>query len=152
MKNKLYLSVLTISLIVFFGSFVIASGKKVEKLPEKKEADYFKIYTPGTEDVVDYAKYGEFKNVGTNKYKYVPSDFKALKEASGEGIYPNLDSVYKSPRYKELMRDKKLEGDKWTYVNTRNTELNYYKWATAQEDPGVRQYYIALALENAGNY
>ncbi len=152
MKHKLYLSILTMSLIVFFGSFVVASGKKVEKLPEKKAPEYFEIHTPGTEDVVDYEKYGEFQNVGTNKYKYVPSDFKALKEASGEGIYPNVADVYKSPRYKELMREKKLEGDKWTYVNTRNTELNYYKWATAQEDPGVRQYYVALALENAGNY
>ncbi len=152
MAKKLYLSVLIFSLMFSATVTVFAAGKKAENVPQKENQKIFEIYTPGTQDLIDYTKYGEFQNVGTNKYKYVPSDFKGLKEASGEGIYPNVDSVFKSPRYKELMREKKLEGDKWNFVNTTDYELNYYKWATAQEDPGVRQYYIALALENAGNY
>lgn len=151
MTKKLYLSVLIISLMVSSSLNVFSAGKK-QDLPKEENSKVFEIYTPGTENIVDYTKYGEFQNVGTNKYKYVPSDFKGLKAASGEGIYPNIDSVYKSPRYKELMKEKKLEGDKWNFVNTTDCELNYYKWATAQEEPGVRQYYIALALENAGNY
>jgi len=110
------------------------------------------FYNEGTEEVVDYEKYGIFENVDTNKYKYKPTDFKGLKKASGEGIYPNIADVYKNQEYKEFKREGKLEGDKWDFVNTVNSNLNYYKWATAQEDPGVRQYYVALALENAGYY
>jgi len=110
------------------------------------------FYNEGTEEVVDYEKYGIFENVDTNKYKYKPTDFKGLKKASGEGIYPNIADVYKNQEYKEFKREGKLEGDKWDFVNTVNANLNYYKWATAQEDPGVRQYYVALALENAGYY
>lgn len=152
MKKGLSLSILIFSSIFFLSTISFSSGKKPEKNLQLSKQDVFQIHTPGTEDVIDYTKYGEFQNVDTNKYKYVPSDFKGLKEASGEGIYPNVADVFKSPRYKELMREKKLDGDKWSFVNKRDTELNYYKWASAQEDPGVRQYYIALALENAGNY
>ena len=61
MKKKLYLSVLTFSLIIFISSVIFAAGKKVEKFPEP-ERDYFEIYTPGTEEVIDYTKYGEFQN------------------------------------------------------------------------------------------
>ena len=31
----------------------------------------FELLDPGTEDIVDYAKYGEFRNVGTREYQYV---------------------------------------------------------------------------------
>ena len=110
------------------------------------------FYNEGTEDVIDYEQYGVFENVDTNKYKYKPTDFKALKEASGEGIYPNVADVYKNPEYKQFKKEGKLDGNQWDFVNTTNFNLNYYKWATTQEDPGVKLYYTALALENAGYY
>ena len=136
--------VLAISINVF------AAKKEVQT--KVKPIVPINFYNEGTEEVVDYEKYGIFENVDTNKYKYKPTNFKGLKEASGEGIYPNIADVYKNQEYKEFKREGKLEGDKWDFVNTVNSNLNYYKWATAQEDPGVRQYYVALALENAGYY
>jgi beta-glucuronidase len=149
MTKKSILSLLTFLLLIGSVSFALASGKKPKSMPTVKP---FNIYTPGTDEIIDYEKYGEFQNLGTNKYKYVPSDFAGLKAASGEGIYPNVADIYKNPEYKKMKAEKKLEGDKWSFVNTTDPQANYFKWATAQEDPGVRQYYIALALEQAGNY
>ena len=144
-KNLLFVvCILAISMNVF------AAKKEVQT--KVKPIVPINFYNEGTEEVVDYEKYGIFENVDTNKYKYKPTNFKGLKEASGEGIYPNIADVYKNQEYKEFKREGKLEGDKWDFVNTVNSNLNYYKWATAQEDPGVRQYYVALALENAGYY
>ncbi|MDD2523722.1 MAG: glycoside hydrolase family 2 TIM barrel-domain containing protein, partial [Endomicrobiaceae bacterium] len=147
MTKKISLLLLTFSLLIGLVSFSFASGKKVKNVIQP-----FEIYTPGTEEIIDYEKYGDFLNLGTNKYKYVPKDFSALKIVSGEGIYPNVTDIYKNPNYKKMKAEKKLEGDKWNFVNSTDFQANYFKWATAQEDPGVRQYYIALALEQAGNY
>ena len=30
----------------------------------------FELWDPGTEDVIDYEKYGEFLDLGTGKYRY----------------------------------------------------------------------------------
>lgn len=136
----LILSVLMISINVFAAK------------NETKPIVPINFYNEGTEEIVDYENYGVFENVDTNKYKYKPTDFKALKEASGEGIYPNVADVYKNPEYKQLKKEGKLEGNQWDFVNTTDFNLNYYKWATTQEDPGVKLYYTALALENAGYY
>ena len=156
MKKNLLLFVVDVMFFLFFvmsvNSVVFASVEQLSNTSNNSKRSFFKISTPGTDKFIDYSKYGEFQNIGTDQYKYVPSDFKGLRSASGEGIYPNIADVFKSPRYKELLKEKKLEGDKWDFVNSINFELNYYKWATAQEEPGVKQYYIALALENAGNY
>ena len=148
MKNRGYLSIFVFSLILFVSSALFV----LDQVYGKNTKKVFKIETPGTEEYVDYSKYGKFVGLGTAKYKYITEDHKGLKEASGEGIYPNIADAYKSSRYKELLKAKKLEGDKWDFINTTNFELNYYKWATTQEAPGLKQYYIAVALENAGNY
>lgn len=147
MTRKFCFVAITLAIIMNLTAFSFASGKKTNSVVKP-----FEIYTPGTEDFVDYEKYGEFQNIGTDKYKYVPKDFAGLKAASGEGVYPNVADVYKNPDYKKMKAEKKLEGNKWSFVNTTNPQANYFKWATAQEDPGVRQYYTALALEQAGNY
>ncbi|MDR2192688.1 MAG: hypothetical protein LBO62_07425, partial [Endomicrobium sp.] len=74
------------------------------------------------------------------------------KKASGEGIYPNTKSVLSSPVYQKFLSENKLKGNHWNFVNSGDCELDYYKWTVAAEDPGVKLYYTALALENAGNY
>jgi tetratricopeptide (TPR) repeat protein len=142
--------------IIFLLMALITSGttslQAVSKKEKKTVHTQINIFTPGTDDFLDYSKYGEFENLGTDKYKYTIKDSAGLKQASGEGIFPNITDIYKSPDFKKLKREKKLEGDKWAFVNTLDSQANYYKWATAQEEPGVKQYYTALALEQAGDY
>lgn len=111
----------------------------------------FKLYDPGREVAVDYEKYGEFKNIGTEKYKYKIKDRKGLAAAVGEGIFPNSKSVRKDSAFKKYQKKKKLTGSHWAYVNTADYQANFYRWAIAAEEPGVKQFYTAVALENAGH-
>lgn len=104
---------------------------------------------PGKRGAIDYEQYGKFENVGTKDYKYVVTDKEGLGEAVGEGIFPNF-SASKDPRYKELLKEGKLAGKHWNFVDIRDPELAFYKWATAAEDQGVKQFYIAMMLERAG--
>ncbi|MEI8345509.1 MAG: hypothetical protein WCG06_05500, partial [Candidatus Omnitrophota bacterium] len=109
----------------------------------------FSLADPGTEQIIDYSKYGTFEGLGTEKYQYKITDKVGLSAALGEGIYPN-NFVYKDPVYKMLVTKGKLVGTQWDYINIDNQQLAFYKWATANEAPGVKQYYVALALEKLG--
>lgn len=109
----------------------------------------FRLYDPGTETAVDYAKYGTFEGLGTEKYSYKLTDRKGLSAAVGEGIYPN-NSVYKDPTYRLLVTKGKLAGSAWDYVNIENQQLAFYKWATSHDTMAVQQYYTALALDKLG--
>jgi beta-glucuronidase len=140
-KNKDVLMILTcvIFLITFFPFY------------GHSEPDVlFKLYDPGTEEIVDYEKYGKFVNIGTNKYKYKITDRKGLSEAVGEGIYPSY-SIGKDPEYKKFRKEKKLEGSHWSFVNISDHQAAFYKWATAAEEPGVKQFYTSEALEKSGH-
>ena len=48
------------------------------------DAALFKLSDAGTEDIVNYEKYGRFENGGTKDYKYVITDPKGLADAVGE--------------------------------------------------------------------
>ena len=109
----------------------------------------FSLHNTGTEKIVQYDKYGEFVKKGTSEYHYVIKDRAGLVRAVGEGIYPG-SLVFKDPVYKKLVKEKKLTGTHWNYIDTEDPKIAFYKWATAGEDPGVKQFYTALALENAG--
>ena len=111
----------------------------------------FKILDPGNAKWVDYEKYGQFQNEGTSNYKYVVNDSAGLKAASGEGIYPNTQSVLNNPDYQAARAAGKLNGSHWDFVNTDNFQLNFFKWATASEDPGVKLFFTAAALDKSGN-
>lgn len=134
------------------------SGKDVETILEAannfnqsmtyEKIKPFPIYDAGAEEWVNYEKYGEFKNPGTKDYEYVVKDLKGLAAASGEGIYPNTESVLNSPDY----NPKKLKGNVWKFIYTDNFQRDFYKWATTEDDPGLKLYYTALVLENSGNY
>jgi len=125
---------------LLFSADAPAPAKPVEKLT---------LATPGTEDVIDYAKYGEFRNVGTDKFSYAIKDRKGLAEASGEGVDPN-QSFSKDPTYLDLKKKNALKGTYWDYTDHVCRPLRFYAWAGATEDPGVRQYYMAKGLEDNG--
>ena len=106
---------------------------------------------PGTEFPVDYSKYGTFVDEGGTDYHYQITDRIGLAKAVGEGIYPNDGSVYSDPAYRRREQAKQLDGDYWDFVNIDDTQLSFLKWATTSEEPGVQQFYTALALERAGH-
>ena len=127
----------------------LAAAQKYNSARKYDVPKPFKIFDAGTDEWIDYTKYGEFHGVGTENYKYVVKDMQALRAASGEGIWPNTQSVHKNPDYTKL--SKKLHGNKWDYVNTDEHQLNFFKWATEKDDPGVKLFYTAMALEKSGN-
>ncbi len=111
----------------------------------------FPLYEEGSEDIVDYEKYGDFENLGTADYRYKIKDKKGLSSAIGVGIYPN-NVIYRDPTFKEYMSSGLLNGNHWDFVNSDNLHANFYKWTTAGEDPGVKLFYTAHALERAMHY
>ncbi len=134
-------------IIVFVLSLVFISFSVNANEAHKAE---FELYSLGKEGIIDYEEYGEFQNVGAADYKYKVTDREGLKEAAGEGVYPNTKSVYEDPLYKKKKDEGALKGNHWDFVNIDDHALSFYKWATAPESPGVKQYYTALALEKAG--
>jgi beta-glucuronidase len=127
------------------GSIEIEQKKKVSQTPTK-----IVLYDPGKEDFVEYCKYGEFQNIGSEKYQYVIKDQEGLSAAVGEGIYPNTTSVRWDLEFKRAQKDKRLEGSHWDFVHSPDLEAAFLKWATAPEPTGVRLFYTALILEKAG--
>ncbi|MFA6358373.1 MAG: glycoside hydrolase family 2 TIM barrel-domain containing protein [Candidatus Omnitrophota bacterium] len=127
------------------GSIEIEQKKKVSQLVTK-----LVLFDPGKEDFVDYAKYGEFKNIGTKDYAYVIVDQKGLIEAVGEGVYPNNSAVRKNPIFKQVIKDKRLEGDVWDFLYSPDQEAAFVKWTTSSEPQGVKLYGTGLVLEKAG--
>ena len=109
------------------------------------------LFDPGAELVVDYAQYGTFRNVGVADYHYEISDLAGLSRVVGEGIYPNTTSLYQDPAYQQREAAGQLEGDHWDFLQLNDTQRMFLKWATAPEEAGVRQFYTALALEQAGH-
>ncbi|MBN2143067.1 MAG: hypothetical protein JW774_00440 [Candidatus Aureabacteria bacterium] len=111
----------------------------------------FKQNDEGTEFPVDYSQYGEFKNMGTSEYEYVVKDDMLLAKATGDGIFPNNFTIYYDPAYKQLTAERRLQGSIWDLVNTADVQACYIKWAIEEnEEPGVKQFYIAHNLERAG--
>jgi len=122
-----------------------AAGPKVSQLKTK-----LALYDPGKEDVVDYKKYGEFKNAGTGDYQYIVKDQEGLSLATGEGIYPNTTSVRWDPNFRKALKEKRLEGSQWDFLQSPDVEAAFFKWTTSSEPQGVRLFYTALVLEKAG--
>jgi hypothetical protein len=106
---------------------------------------------PGTE-VVNWNKYGKFLNVGTENYHYQITDREGLTAAVGEGFYPNISDIYKDPGYRKALKEGRLKGDTWAFVNTTDLQAAFYKWVTAKESWGVRLFYIGQIFERAKMY
>ena len=128
-------------LVLLAGSFTAAEA-----------GTSFKLYDPGTEDIVDYGKYGEFQNAGTKDFRYVIKDRDGLSKASGEGIDP-CSSITNNPEYKAAKASGALKKeDHWKHVSTSNPQMDYFVWNEAPEDPGVRLLFVGKAMEKAGHY
>ena len=130
-------------------------GKKIQTYEivqeqERNSVPSLVLFDYGTQTIVSYEQYGKFENIGTKEYRYTPTDLKSLMQAVGEGIYPNASSVRKDPQYKQFMQEDKLFGNHWDFMNSLDPRLDFYRWAIASEEKGVKQYYTAIALENAG--
>jgi beta-glucuronidase len=111
----------------------------------------FTQHNEGTEFPVDYSKYGEFKGIGTKDYQYVIQDYEGLAEASGDGIFPNNYTIYQDPNYKKLIQQRRLVGNRWSFINAQDVQACYFKWALLEdEEPGVKLFYTAYNLERAG--
>jgi len=75
-----------------------------------------------------------------------------LKDAVGEGIYPDTNSVFKNPAYRKAKDEGRLEGSHWDSVHSDDLEAALFKWITAKEPWGVKLFYIAMIYEKAGMY
>ncbi len=141
------------------ASIDVLTGKAQEDLEredqiEQKRAPKTKIKLDqkGTEDVIDYRKYGKLINVGTKDYRYELTDPQGLAAAAGEGIYPNNAAVVKDPGYKKALKEGRLEGNHWDFVHSDDWEAAFYKWATAPEPWGVKLFYLGVIFEKAKMY
>ncbi|MBN1869671.1 MAG: hypothetical protein JW847_03740 [Candidatus Omnitrophica bacterium] len=135
------------------ASIDVLTGKAEEDIvqrTEKVELIFPQLFEKGTENIIDYTKYGEFQNVGTEKYFYRIQDPDGLSKAIGEGIYPNTGAVYNNPRYKIVKEEGRLEGDEWDFLLTPDLEAAYFKWVTASEPLGVRLFYLGTIFEKSG--
>ncbi|RMH55651.1 MAG: hypothetical protein D6679_10910 [Candidatus Hydrogenedentota bacterium] len=116
------------------------------RLPKPK----FSLFDSGSEEIIDYKKYGRFHGVGTNEFRYEITDYEGLRKAVGEGIPPNEDGVKNDPAYREMAEKNLLGVTHWDAFKTGDPHRAFFIWATAPEDPGVRSYFIAEALERGG--
>lgn len=109
-------------------------------------------FDKGDEEIVKYEKYGSFHNVGTGNYRYFIKDIEGLKEAVGQGIFPDFDGIKTDSDYIEAEIGGKMEGYLWDFIDKKRDYLvNFYKWATTPGEPlGVKLFYVGYALEKAG--
>ncbi len=110
----------------------------------------FTLAHPGQEEPVDYTQYGTFHGVSTDGYRYEITDADGLSKAVGSGIHPNEDGVLDEPGYERLQRKGKLDVSHWDALGLADPEASFYVWAQAREEPGVKAYFTATALEKAG--
>jgi beta-glucuronidase len=110
----------------------------------------FRLADAGQEPLVQYERYGTFLDVGSSTYRYEVADGAGLAAAVGEGIYPNEGGLAKDPAYHAAKQAGKLEGSHWDFTFHEDPQLAFFKWAEADEEEGVKQFYTALTLERAG--
>ena len=104
---------------------------------------------PGKEGPIDYEQYGTYMGIGNSDYQYIIKDRKGLAAATGEGIYPN-ESVFRDPQYLKLLQSGRLKGSHWSFIEGRDSDINFYKWASTPADPGLKQFFVAVMFERAG--
>ncbi len=111
----------------------------------------FSLINPGTLGPIDYATYGRFEGVGTPQYRYIAENPEGLRQAIGEGIFPNQEAVLQNPAYLALAEAGKLSDSHWDALRSENGQAAFFIWALAGEDPGVQTYFTGVLLEQAGH-
>ena len=138
--GRMELLISGLTALLFFSLSASGSASSIEPL---------KLVALGTEKIIDYAKYGDFQNVGSEKFFYRIKDRKGLAQACAEGVDPNR-SVFDDPAFIQIKKSGQIKGPHWDYTDHIDKSLRFYAWADAKEDPGVRQYYTGKALEDNG--
>ncbi len=119
----------------------------MEQLPVPK----FKLESPGSDTVIDYRQFGEFRNLGSVDYEFVIKDEAGLARAAGEGVYPNKYDFSQDAYYQSIKSKGLLGTSVWSRLYTDNSQADFFAWATADNiEPGVRQFFIAENLRYAG--
>ncbi|MDB5104601.1 MAG: secreted protein containing glycoside hydrolase family 2, barrel domain [Fibrobacteres bacterium] len=108
----------------------------------------FPIRYPGSEFLIDYEKYGEFRGAGTTEFQYVIKDHPGLIKASGEGVYPNIDWVKRDPLW-EKADVKPAHLSHWK--EEKDPARKFFMWTQAWEEWGVRQFFTAVTLNENGH-
>ncbi|MBI3318990.1 MAG: hypothetical protein HYZ89_00155, partial [Candidatus Omnitrophica bacterium] len=125
--------------------------KDIQQALRRHDTPAFQLADPGTEQVVDYARYGHFHDVGTPHYRYEIVDREGLAAAVGEGIYPNEKGLLNDAAYRKALQEGALEGRVWDFTDHPDAQRSFLKWASFDEEsPGVKQFFAAMALERAG--
>ncbi len=120
-------------------------------------APQFEIRYPGSEVLVDYAKYGKFEGLGTKDYKYVVTDKRGLLAASGTGVWPNTGAVDYEPEYKRLLKAGKIilgTGTSelpWKSSEEANKAIPFFQWQKNSYSPGTKMLNMGNALRDAGH-
>ncbi len=120
--------------------------------PKPQIKTELKLTNLGTEQVVNYKKYGKFLNAGKKDYRYEITDPAGLVAAVGQGVYPNTASIARTEGYKKAKSEGRLEGSIWDCLYSDDLEASFYKWVSCSEPWGVKLYYIGLLFERAKMY
>ena len=111
----------------------------------------FEWIDPKLNNLMDYNYYGEFKDVDTKNYRYVIRKRKEIKEDIGAGLYPNAMGVRKQYAYKKYLEEGSLDVNHWQALDFDDQQLAFYIWVSAKEDPGVKTFFTAKVLQDAGH-
>lgn len=110
----------------------------------------FPISDTGVPHVLDYSQYGEFQNVGQDDYRFKITNRKQLKADVGVGIYPNQGAVRTEENYAAMKGQGLLRLGHWDVLGSDNPQQAFFIWTTAHEAPGVKSFFTARILEEAG--
>ena len=120
---------------------------KGQPLPEPA----FALHDPGAPTFLDYEKYGQFRNAGQEGYYFEIKDMKGLRDAVGEGVFPNNGAVFKDPAYAAMIAHGGPGASHWETLKSTDTQKAFFVWSQASEDPGVKAFFTAQILEKSGH-
>ena len=109
------------------------------------------VYEDADLPVLDYAEFGKMETdpATGNPYFHI-RDMEGLKKKVGRGIFPNEEALAATARFIQVEAQGLLEGSHWKFLDSKNPEAAFYKWASAGEEPGVKAFFTAVILEKAG--
>jgi hypothetical protein len=111
----------------------------------------FTLSEPGSKWLVDYSQYGTFKDVGSPRFQYIMTKPSELAAATGEGIYPNTSAVLRDPGYLMMKGSLSAVPDKGFFAGPpAKAQENFYRWATSTQPDGVKLFFEAESLKDAG--
>ena len=153
--KKHFIALAVIASIFAVSSHALASTRRERREARRAPAERVspvRIADWGSVAWINYEDFGRFEGVGTADFRFVITDMAGLREASGEGIWPNSSSAFRNPLVREMRAQGILPANRWDHVVTTDYEKNFFVWATTQYSPGLQQFYIAFALDRAGEY